>query len=105
MTVTVASFRNDFPQVFGSQSDYPDQVISYWLAMAALMLGTGSGSPPSVASFTGSIVGNTLDITEINFGSLSLLPLLLQGLDLPANAVILEQLTVPPTDIGTYKVN
>jgi hypothetical protein len=38
MTVTAASFRKDFPIVFGGQSAYPNETINYWLAVAGLML-------------------------------------------------------------------
>jgi hypothetical protein len=105
MTVTVASFRADFPLVFGSQSAYPDEVINYWLAMAALLLGTSSGSPPLVCSFKGSITGNILTITEQYVGFISLTPLLLQGNHIGPNVAIVEQLTGDPGQLGTYKIN
>ncbi len=37
MTVTVTSFRSDFPE-FGDTTKYPDSLITYWLTAAGLML-------------------------------------------------------------------
>jgi Protein of unknown function (DUF4054) len=105
MAVTVASFRKDFPTVFGSQSAYPDEVINYWISMAALLLGTGSGSPPLVCSFKGSISQNILTVLEQFVGFISILPLVLQGEDISPSATILAQLTGDPGQTGTYKLN
>jgi hypothetical protein len=38
LSVTVASFRKDYPQEFGDLSRYPNSAVSYWLAIAQLML-------------------------------------------------------------------
>jgi hypothetical protein len=103
MTVTVASFRASLPE-FANQGQYPTGVIQYWLALAAVLLGTGSGSPPKVCSFTGSLAANkVLTVSEIDFGSLSLFPLLLEGENLPNDAAVLGQLTGAPSALGTYQ--
>jgi hypothetical protein len=104
MTVTAASFRADFPE-FMNESQFPIPVINYWLAIAKLILGIGGGSPPIVCSFTGSILNNVMSVTAIGYGSVSLLPLLLQGNNVPANAAITGQLTGAPAGIGTYSVS
>lgn len=105
MTVTAASFRADFPLEFGNQSAYPDQAVQYWLAIAGIMLNITQGSPPTVCSFVGSIADNVLTISTINFGSMSLLPLLLVGSNVPDNATVIEQLTGPQGGPGTYRLN
>jgi hypothetical protein len=105
MSVTVASFRADFPLVFGNNSAYPDQAIQYWLAVATIMLGISQGAPPTVCSFTGSIEGNVLTITAINFGSMSLLPLALTGENVPVNMAVISQLTGPQAGPGKYQLN
>ncbi len=105
MTVSVASFRADFPEVFGNRSAYPDQAISYWLAIAAIMMGISQGSPPNVASFVGSAEGGVLTVTTINFGSLSLLPLLLAGEGVPINTFVENQLSGVSGGLGTYQLN
>ena len=48
MTVTVASFRKDFPIVFGNQTNYPNETINYWLVVAGLMLNGGPGPVPGI---------------------------------------------------------
>ena len=40
MSVTVASFRTDFQQSFGSLSAFPNDSVAYWLAIAGLLLNT-----------------------------------------------------------------
>lgn len=106
MTVTVASFRADFPQEFGNQSAFPTQAISYWLAIASLMLGLPqSASIPSVASFTGSITGNVLTVLALNFGSILPAPLLLDGENVPGNLVIVGQISGAAGSIGKYQLN
>lgn len=105
MSVTVASFRADFPQEFGNKSLYPDSAVQYWLSIAAIMLGISNGSIPTVCSLLGSISGTTLDVEDINFGSMSLLPLVLTGENVPGNAVVLQQLTGSQGGLGTYKLN
>lgn len=105
MAVTVASFRKDFPTVFGSKAAYPDEVIGYWLAMATLLLGLGSGTPPVVCSFTGSIEQDVLTITEQEVGFISFFPLLLQGANISSSAAIIGQLTGENGQAGTYRLN
>lgn len=110
MTVTVASFRKDFAPTFGNASQYPDDVIQYWISMAQLMLGINTGAPPSVCSFTGQAgnppaTSNVLTVTAIAFGSLSMIPLLLEGANVPSTLAIVEQLTGNPGDVGTYQLN
>jgi hypothetical protein len=58
MAVTVASFRADFPLVFRSQSAYPNESVTYWLAIAALLLNqnrlgasSGTASSPPTTTF------------------------------------------------------
>lgn len=104
MTVTVASFRADFRE-FADTDKYPPAAIAYWLGIAQIMLGIGVSSAPQVAAFTGSVVGQVLTVTAINFGSLSLLPLLLTGNGVPASAFILSQITGPQGGPGDYNVN
>jgi hypothetical protein len=106
MTVTVCSFRKDFPKEFGNESAYPDSAINYWLAIAALLLGTGSGSPPQVCSLTGQVQANkTLVVSAIEFGSLSCFPLLLEGEGLPENAAVLGQVSGDNHGVGVYQLN
>jgi hypothetical protein len=104
MTVTAASFRADFRE-FSDQSIYPDMVINYWLAIARVMLGIGGSSPPVICSFVGSVAGNTLTLISAEFGSVSLMPLLLNGNNVPAGTQIIAQLTGPPGGPGTYRLN
>jgi hypothetical protein len=103
MTVTVASFRASLPE-FANVGTYPSGVIQYWIALAAVLLGTGTGSPPQVCSFTGALAPNgVLTVSAIGFGSLSLFPLLYQGNTVPNNAAVLGQLTGPLGALGTYQ--
>ncbi len=39
MSVTVASFRKDYSATFGSAITYPNEDVTYWLAVASLMMG------------------------------------------------------------------
>lgn len=105
MTVTVASFRANHPQEFGNQSSYPPQAIAYWLAVAQVLLGLGTGSSPTACSFTGATAAGVLTTSALTFGSLSLFPLILQGNTVPANGAILGQVTGPAGGAGTYQVN
>lgn len=106
MTVTVASFRTNHPQEFGNRSLYPDQAILYWIAMAQILMGLGTGAPPKVCSFVGSVgVNKVLTVTEIDFGSLSLFPLLLEANGAPNSAQVIGQVSGPPGALGTYQVN
>lgn len=107
MAVSVASFRASFPQEFGNLSNYPDSAIQYWLAIAGILLGTGNGSPPKVCSFRGSIAPNkVLTVSELDFGSLTMLPLLLEGNNVPTSAAVLDQLTGADVGgLGTYQLN
>lgn len=104
MTVSVASFRADLPE-FANVSQYPPGVITYWLAIAKILLGTSGGSPPTIASFTASIDTNVLSITELGYGSVTLLPLLLQAQSVPVTGVIEAQLTGDPGGLGTYRLS
>jgi hypothetical protein len=109
MTVTVASFRTDLPE-FASVSVYPNMVIQYWLSIAALLMGTGTGSPPQVCSFTGAIgaglvPSSILTVSAVNFGSLTMLPLLLEGNNVPLNCAVTGQLTGAIGGIGTYQLS
>lgn len=105
MSVTVASFRRDLSE-FANVSTYPNMVIQYWLSIGSLLMGLAQGSPPQVCSFTGSMaLNNVLTVSAITFGSLTLLPLLLEGDDVPVGCAILGQLTGPPAGIGTYQLN
>lgn len=105
MTVTVASFRADFPE-FKNIVQFPDGVINYWLAAAQLLLGITTGSPPKVCSFVGALAENEqLTVSEIDFGSLSMFPLLVQGNSLPVNAAILSQISGAQAGIGVYQMN
>lgn len=108
MSVTVASFRRDLPE-FANKATYPDGVIQYWLSVNAMLMGVGTGSPPVIFSFTGQIgtpgnASNILTVSEINFGSGSLLPLQLSGNNIPASMAITGQLTGDPGQLGTYTV-
>lgn len=106
MTVTVASFRADFPQEFGNESNYPLSAIQYWLAMANVLLGLGSGVPPQVCSFTGAVdINGILIVSNVTFGSLTLFPLLLEGNNVPVSGAITGQLTGPLGGAGTYQAN
>jgi len=105
MSVTVASFRADFAQQFGNVSNYPDSAIQYWLSCAAILLGIATGAPPTVCSFEGSVTGDVLTVSSIDFGSISLLPLLLTGDNLAANIAIIGQLSGPAGGPGTYKLS
>jgi Protein of unknown function (DUF4054) len=110
MTVTVASFRKDFAQTFGNQSQYPTDVIQYWVSIGQLLLGMGTGSPPQVCSFTGAIgaapnPSKVLAVSEIDFGNLMPLPLLLTGASIIPQMTILEQLTGVEGQLGTYQVS
>jgi len=105
VTVTVASFRKDFPQEFGSLSAYPDTAVQYWISMAAILLGIDVGGPPKVCSFDGSVAGNVLTVATIDFGSMSLLPLLLTGTGVPDNEAVTAQLTGTQGGPGTYRVS
>jgi len=40
MSVTIQSFRDDFSEVFGNLSAYPNDSVTYWLAIATLLLNT-----------------------------------------------------------------
>jgi hypothetical protein len=103
MTVTVASFRASLPE-FANTGIYPAGVIQYWIALAAVLLGTGTGSPPQVCSFTGALAANgVLTVSAIGFGSLSLFPLLYEGNNIPNGAAVLGQLTGPQGGLGTYQ--
>jgi Protein of unknown function (DUF4054) len=103
MTVTVASFRASLPE-FANQGTYPSGVIQYWLTLASVLLGTGTGSPPKVCSFTGALTANgVITASAIGFGSLSLFPLLLEGNNLPNNATLTGQISGPPAGVGTYQ--
>lgn len=105
MTVTAASFRADLPE-FANESQFPIPVINYWLAIAKILLGIGSGSPPTVCSFTGSILNNVLNVTALGYGSLSLLPLLVQGNNIVGlTPAITGQISGAQTGIGTYALN
>lgn len=103
MAVTVASFRADFLE-FQNESDYPSSVIAYWLAAAAILLGIPTVSPPTVCSFTGAIANGVLTVSEINFGSLTMFPMLLEGENVPDNVSIIKQLTGPAGTTGTYQL-
>ena len=51
MAITAASFRVDFPTTFGNQSQFPTESITYWLAIANLLLNQGYwGVPPTTVS-------------------------------------------------------
>ena len=105
MSVTVASFRADFPTVFGNNSLYPDQTIQYWLSIAAIMLSISNGTAPTVCSFLGSVSEDILTVGSIEFGSFSLLPLLLLGNGVPNNTAVAGQLTGPQGGPGTYQIS
>jgi hypothetical protein len=110
MTVTVASFRKDFATVFGNQAQYPTDVIQYWISMGQLLLGLGTGGPPQVCSFTGAIgagvtPSKTLLVSDIQFGNLMPLPLLLTGESIVPQMTILGQLTGPQGGLGEYQVS
>ncbi len=112
MTVTVKSFRCDFPEEFGNKSNYPDMAIRYWLAIAQILMGLNPGAMPEVAAFTGTFTRNkTVSVTNITFGSLTLFPLLLTlttGEDLPAlpvGAAILSQIDGVQGGVGTYQTD
>lgn len=106
MTVTVQSFRKDFQQEFGNSANFPDSMISYWLAIASLMLGLPqSPSVPSVASFTGAITGSVLTVSALGFGSVLPFPLLLEGENVPAGIVITGQISGLAGSLGTYQLN
>lgn len=103
--ITVASFRQDLPE-FANAGLYPAGVIQYWIAIAQILLGTGSGSPPKVCSFVGALDNlKVVTVSEIDFGSLTLFPLLLEGNSLPVSAALLGQITGPPGGLGTYQCN
>lgn len=103
MTVTVDSFRKDLPE-FVSIVAYPSAVIKYWIAIAQLLMGTGSGSPPQVCSFTGTLAAGILTVDAIEFGSLTLFPLLLQGGSVPESVAITQQLSGTQGGLGTYAI-
>lgn len=104
MTVTVATFRADFPE-FADTNKYPNSTIQYWLAIANIMMGLSTGSTPQVGAFSGTINGQVLTVDSIDFGSLSLLPLALAGNGIPANALVLSQINGPQGGPGTYNLN
>lgn len=104
MTVTAATFRVDFPE-FADTNKYPNTTINYWLAIANIMMGISASSAPQVAAFTGTITGQVLAVIAIDFGSLSLLPLVLTGDEVPANALVLSQINGPQGGPGTYNLN
>ncbi len=104
MTVTAATFRADFPE-FSNALTYPDSVINYWLAISAILLGITPGAAPQVAAFNGLVAGQTLTVNSVDFGSLSLLPLLLSGNNIPANALILSQINGAQGAAGQYNVS
>jgi hypothetical protein len=109
MTVTVASFRKDLPE-FASVTAYPDMVIQYWLSIGTLLMGLAQGSPPQVCSFTGAVgtgpnPSAILTVSAVAFGSLTLLPLLLEGTDVPVNCAVAGQLTGATGGVGTYQLS
>lgn len=105
MTVTVASFRQDMPE-FASQAAYPNGVINYWLAAANILLGLGAGSPPKVCSFVGQLnADKTVDVTEIDYGSLTMFPLLIEGNGLSPEMVLIGQISGDPGVTGVYQSN
>lgn len=105
MAVSVASFRKDLPE-FASVAAYPDAVVTYWLTIGTLLMGIGSGAPPRVCSFVGSIDENgMLTVGLIEFGTFSLLPLLLMGDHVGPSAAILSQISGLPGLAGTYQTN
>lgn len=102
MTVTVASFRADFPE-FASIVAYPSGVINYWIAIAQLLFGVQVASPPKVCSFVGALAANKeLTVTEVDFGSLSMFPLGFQGANIPTSAAIIGQISGAPNGVGVY---
>lgn len=102
--ITVASFRTDLPE-FQDNSAYSDSVVAYWIAIAQIMMGLSSGTQPQVASFSGTMLGQVLTVASIDFGSFSLLPLALSGNSVPANSLVLSQITGSPGGPGTYNTN
>ena len=106
MTVTVASFRASM-QEFKNVVQFPDGVINYWLAAAQILFNVGTGAPPTLCSFTGALALNgQLTVTNITFGSLSMLPLSFQGENVPTGAgTITTQLSGTPTEAGVYETN
>ena len=107
MSVTAASFRSSYP-AFASLSAYPDPVITFWLAIAALILNVNASGAPTICSFAGSVaLGGELTVSAITFGSLQLAqgPLLLAGPTVPAKADITEQFTGPQGGPGLYQIS
>lgn len=105
MTVTVTSFRADMPE-FVSIVAYPNGVISYWIAIAQILFGTAVASPPKVCSFVGALAANDeLTVSAVEFGSLSMFPLGVQGGNLPTSAAILGQISGAQGGIGVYQAN
>jgi hypothetical protein len=107
MSVSVSSFQQSYP-AFANETIFPTTAISYWLAIAQLMLNINGSGAPTVCSFTGSVLlGGELLVTAIGFGSLTLAqgPLLLAGQNVPAQTSIIEQLSGPAGGIGLYQLN
>ena len=106
MVITVASFQADFPREFGNESNYPPSAIQYWISIAQILMGLGNGAMPQVCSFTGTVALNkTVTVGAINFGSLTLFPLVLEGADLPVGAAILNQISGDVGGLGVYQTN